>query len=109
METTTTTQLLEGTGVVDPAHIVPTDLFMEAGMSPADDHEVRWVAERYEAVVDLPDGYLLASEAELDGDVWLIVTTPSGVIRSEMRFDVTPFGLVAFVGAAAAIAQAVRS
>jgi hypothetical protein len=72
-------------------------------MLPADEAPAAWIRNRYDAFALVDDGYALATLRD-EADVTLLITTESGVIRSEARFDANPIGLQMLAAALAAVA-----
>ena len=80
----------------------------DAGFCPGADADLRyggsaWAASYYahEAVKPLSYGFAVAMFD--DGMIKLSVLTPSGVIRTEARFDSTELGLAMFAAAVAVL------
>ena len=79
------------------------DAVMEAGFMPADSDEFpTWVADRWEAGIDLAGGrLLLVGTDQYNETLTLSLQTPSGVIIEEMPFRLNEDGTLSTHQAAA--------
>lgn len=77
------------------------EMYADAGLAPANLHELEWVRGTYEAAADYHGDVIGATLA--DGAIDLYVMTRAGVMRSHARFGLNRFGAAMFVGAVAAL------
>ena len=84
---------------------IAIDAYMDAGLLPADDAPRQWIADRWEAYLELANANLILARQN-DVELLLQLTTASGVIRSEVRCDDTDLGHAVFVAAVEALVSA---
>lgn len=91
--------------LTNPARLVEAiEAYVTVGMAPCDDEvPVTWLA-RYEAYAEVPGGgFLVAHRPDPEAELVLQVLSPSGVVLTIARFDLTTLGLAMFVAAAEAM------